>query len=143
MTHPVVQRLLGSMPEVTVERAGILHRGEFHAARQTILIRHGLRGPQWLSTIVHEALHAQRGDVGCSDSAVGARQEARCDRDAARLLINIDDLAEAAAAFAGDGHRIADELGVDYETVANRVKHLHPAERHYLRRRLEHLEESS
>jgi hypothetical protein len=142
-THPAVVAILAALPGVTVERAAIRADGEYHHARRTILIRHGLRGPAWLSTLVHEALHAQRGDEPCCRGDLEARQEEAVCRDAARLLIPIRDLAEAAAAYAGDPHRLADELGVDYATVAARVRHLHPSEQAYLKRRLEHTEESA
>jgi hypothetical protein len=141
--HPAVERLLLTMPWLTVVRAPLRERGRYYPEHRAILVRHGLRGPQYDATVAHEALHAVRGDEPCVDGACEARQEARCDQEVARLLIDLHDLADAAAAYGNDGHLLADELGVEYEVLATRVRHLHPSERAYLHRRLEHTEESA
>ena len=44
----------------------------------------------------------------------------------------------AALAWAHNLDEAADELWVDVETLEVRLAHLHPSERHYLRRRLQH-----
>ena len=41
-----------------------------------------------------------------------------------------------ALAWSLDPHEVADELWVDVPTVEARLRHLHPSEVHYLRRRL-------
>jgi hypothetical protein len=141
--HPALDRLLLSMPWLSVVRASMTQQARYYPEHQAILVRHGLRGPRYTSTVTHEALHAQRGDAPCASPVSEAQQEERTNRDAARLLIEIHDLGEIAAQYPDDAHRIADELGVDYDTLACRMKHLHPAERGYLKRRLEHTEESA
>lgn len=141
--HPAVDSVLAALPGVTIERERIADDGEYSHHGRRIFVRHGLRGPEWVVAVAHEAVHALRGDVPCCSPELEARQEAIVNRDAARLLIDIRDLAEAAAALAGDPHAIADELGVTYEVVRLRVQHLHPSERAFLKRRLEHTEESA
>lgn len=139
--HPALERLLQSMPWLSVVRAPMDQQARFYPEYDAILVRHGIRGPRYNAVVAHEAIHALRGDTQCADPASEAAQEERTDRDAARLLIDIRQLAEVAAQYPDDAHRIAEELDVDYETLATRMKYLHPSERHYLRRRLEHTEE--
>lgn len=90
-------------------------------------------------TITHEVIHVERGHTGgCDETA-----EARVRRESARRLITIRELGEALA-FHGelDLEGVADELWVDVDTLRVRLdpRNLHPAERHYLRRRLERKE---
>lgn len=141
--HPAIVRLLAAMPWLTVAKANMADQGRYYPECETILVRRGLRGGRYNSTVVHEAVHAQRGDAPCADPASEALQEMRCERDAARLLIDVHDLADAAAAYPDDPHHVAEMLAVDYDTLAVRMKHLHPAERGYLKRRLAHTEETA
>lgn len=144
MTLPApLERALQAMPWLSIDRAPMGERGRYYQQHRAILTRHGLRGPAYFTALAHEIIHAQRGDAPCCSPELEARQEAIVNRDTARLLIDIRDLAEAAAALAGDPHAIADELGVTYEMIALRVKHLHPSERAFLQRRLEHTEETA
>lgn len=58
-------------------------------------------------------------------------------RYAAKMLIHLEDLADAIEASAGVvGDDAAHFLQVDVETLDARVRHLHPGERGYLQRRL-------
>lgn len=88
-------------------------------------------------TATHELVHAELGHRGhCAGKA-----ELRVRKEAARRLISIYALGEALA-FHGedDVEALADELWVDPDTLATRLTWLHPAERGYLRRRLERRE---
>lgn len=58
------------------------------------------------------------------------------DAVAARRLIGLRQLGEALA-WSSDLDEVAEELWVDVATVEARLAHLHPSERHYLRRRLQ------
>lgn len=84
----------------------------------------------------HEVEHALHGDTPCATSELEARQELIRHRDAARKLIDVHRLADLAATYPEDPHRVAEELDVDYDTLMTRLRWLHPAERHYLRERL-------
>jgi hypothetical protein len=88
-------------------------------------------------TITHEMVHVERGDTGCCDE----KAELRVRKEAARRLITITELGEAMI-FHGehDDEALADELRVDVDTLLVRKAWLHPAERGYLRRRLEQRE---
>lgn len=84
------------------------------------------------STLAHELVHVERGPVDCR---YRHREERYVDAVAARRLIGIRELGEALA-WAHDLAEAADELWVDESMLRARLAHLHPAERHYLRRRL-------
>lgn len=62
-------------------------------------------------------------------------EEAVCRRTARVLLPEIRAVGEALA-WAHDVAEAADELWVDEDVLIERLRGLHPAERHYLRRRL-------
>lgn len=79
-------------------------------------------------TAAHELVHVERGDRTC---------DPRVHREAARRLIDVRALGEALATYDLDLPQVADELWVDDNTLQTRLDHLHPAERHYLRRRLD------
>lgn len=88
-------------------------------------------------TITHELVHVERGHTGFCDQAA----ELRVRREAARRLISIGALGEALAFYGErDLDALADELWVDVDTLLVRLNYLHPAERGYLRRRLERRE---
>jgi Zn-dependent peptidase ImmA (M78 family) len=82
-------------------------------------------------TIAHELAHVELGHTGgCAHAEEQAAREL-----AARWLIEIEDLAEAVL-WARSRDELADELWVDLDTLDARLGRLHPAERHYLRRRV-------
>lgn len=138
-----LEQLLATMPWLTIKRAPTPERGRYYPDHEAVLVRHGLRGAAYFRTVAHEAIHALRGHGPCASPALEARQEQLVERDAARLLIDIKALAEAAVMYRDDIERVAEELGVELETLQIRMRHLHPAERHYLIRRLAPEEESA
>lgn len=101
-------------------------------AARTITLDPDQDQAQRRSTLAHELVHVERGPAPhwCK-----TREEALCDREAARRLIGIRELGEALA-WAHNLAEAADDLWVDDELLRVRLSHLHPAERHYLRRRL-------
>lgn len=109
-------------------------RGTCDWNTKTIKIRPDLTWAQKRVTIAHELLHAERGPF---PRWLEPREERQIDRQVARGLIGIAALGEAIAAHPDDPHMVADELDVTVAMVWARVKSLHPAERHYLRRRLD------
>lgn len=91
---------------------------------------------------MHELVHLERGPAV---RGYGAREELEVSKEAARrLLPDIRGVGEALA-WAARGREFdaacldeaADELWVDRGTLRVRLEHLHPAERAYLKRRLE------
>lgn len=137
MTLPApVRASLDAMPWVSIGRARMRERGRYYHEHDAALLRSGLRGAAYFSALMHELVHAERGDEPCVDAACEARQELIVEKEAARRLIDVRALADVAVAYPDDPHRVAEELDVDYDTLAVRVKWLHPSERHYLRRRV-------
>lgn len=98
--------------------------------RRTVTLAKGLDQAERRSTIAHEVEHIYRGWAPCS-----SREECQVDRAAARKLIGIRELGEALA-WAHNLDEAAEELWVDIDMLRVRLEHLHPAEHHYLRRRL-------
>lgn len=86
-------------------------------------------------TVAHELEHIRRGPMP-ADSVLAGREEAAVSQAAARKLITLADLA-AALCWADTVADAAAELWVDEDTLLERLRHLHPAEVHALRRRLE------
>lgn len=133
---------LASMPAVLIDYVDLPSgHAWWSPAHQVILMARGLTSSQRRCALAHELAHIDLGHVGVDDYPDADRQDGRlhadADRLAARRLIDIHRLADIATAYPDDPHRVAEELDVDYETLAARVRWLHPAERHYLRRRLE------
>ncbi|VXB34292.1 ImmA/IrrE family metallo-endopeptidase [Nocardioides sp. AX2bis] len=103
---------------------GTLGLTDHHA--RTITLAAGMGQAERRCTLAHELEHV-----------AGHQREDVCDRNAARSLL--PDLHRIGEALAWAHHitEAADELFVDVPTLRVRLECLHPAERHYLRRRLE------
>lgn len=101
----------------------------------TVTLAPGLTQAQRRCTIAHETEHIRRGPTMLPH--LRAREEEETiDRNVARQLIGIRELGEALA-WSDDEHQVADELWVDVDILRARLRGLHPAERHYLTRRLQ------
>lgn len=86
------------------------------------------------SVLAHELQHVRFEDVVTACNFTNLRQEVRADTNAARLLIDLDDLADALRNQSHHLPGVAVELRVSLAMVNVRLEHLHPAERHYLKR---------
>ena len=113
-------------------------RGLTHFGARVIVLDSRLLQAERRCTIAHELEHVARGPSP-ADPVMRAREEAAIDRAVARRLIAIRDLGEALA-WSLDLDEAAAELWVDRPTLEARLRSLHPSERAYLRRRLEHHE---
>lgn len=100
----------------------------------TISLRRGMTQAERRSTVLHECLHVERGPVpvGMAD-----REELRVEKEAARLLMPDIKVVGEALAWSRDLAEAADELWVDEQLLRVRLQHLHPAERGWLKQRLE------
>ncbi|KRB73046.1 hypothetical protein ASE01_19925 [Nocardioides sp. Root190] len=111
-----------------------------HAPRE-ISLRTDLTWAERRCTVLHETLHAERGPS--LDGVLYEREELVVRRTTARLMLPwIKDVGEALAWSASSQwpmEECADELMVDVDVLRDRLRWLHPAERHYLARRLEEL----
>lgn len=107
-----------------------------HAAKE-ISLRTDLTWAERRCTVLHECLHAEHGPVL---DVYYERHENAVRSETARLLLpDVRELGEALA-WATCNEEAADELCVDVGVLRDRLRWLHPTERHYLRRRLEHAE---
>lgn len=104
----------------------------FHAT-DTISLRRGMTWAQRRCTLLHELLHLERGPVG---PGWAAQEEESVRRETARRLLPDIKVVAEAIAWASCEEECADELMVDVPVLRYRLKHLHPAERGYLNRRL-------
>jgi Zn-dependent peptidase ImmA (M78 family) len=89
------------------------------------------------SVLCHELRHAQFEDVHTFCGAVNKWQEQRADSEAARLLIDVHDLADALLVHQQHLPAVAVALRVSINMLEVRLKRLHPSERHLITRRLD------
>lgn len=106
---------------------------------RTVSLRSDLDQAGRRSTILHECLHIERG-APLDEPALAAREELRVRRESARILLPDIRAVGEAMAWARTHAEAADELWVDEDTLLDRLENLHPAELHYMRKRLEHAE---
>lgn len=108
--------------------------------RKVILIESGHTWPEKRCSLAHAVAHLDLGHDKMRRGYFEAREEAGANQMAARRLITLDDLAEVLC-WTRDYGEIAEELQVDVPTLRVRERHLHIAERHYLRRQVRPMEE--
>lgn len=109
--------------------------GETDYEAATITLRRGMGQALRRSTVMHEVLHAERGPV---PAGLVDREELRVWKQAARLLLpDVAAIGDALAWAQGDVVDAAEELWVCEDTLRVRLRYLHPAERGWLRNRLE------
>ena len=102
---------------------------------QIVVLDRRLNQAQRRCTIAHEMEHF--GVPRPVDPVLRERLEQQIDQRVARRLIPIRDLGEAMA-WAHSAAEVADELWVDVPTLEARIRDLHPTERAYLHKRMEH-----
>ena len=128
---------LAARPDLTLVWQPMVGRvGEYvHALR---LIRLDPRMPrrQARAVLAHELRHADAADTLTQCAHVNLRQEQRADRTAARLLIDVHQLADAMVLHDRRHSAVAVELHVSDRLLGVRLDHLHPSERAFLTRRL-------
>lgn len=130
--HP--WRFFRALPHVELVRHDGGLMGETDHEARTISLRRDLNWAQRRSTILHECLHVLRGPV---PDTLEEREELKVEKEAARWLLPEVKVIGEALAWAHTREEAADELGVDERTLAVRLRFLHPAERGYLRERLD------
>lgn len=105
-------------------------------ATKTITVDSRVLQAERRCTIAHELEHVRHGPTP-ADPVLAAREELAIDKAVAWRLIELKALGEALA-WMQNLDEAAEELWVDKATLLTRLRHLHPAERAYLARRLEH-----
>lgn len=118
---------LRSAPAIIVTRLdGVL--GLYDKTIHTVFLDDRLDSTERRCTLMHELIHAERGDTALADPVLNARQERIVHREAARRLIPIDALI-AAYAFSSAHQSVAEELEVDNHTLQVRLQNLTTLER--------------
>lgn len=119
---------LAALPDIRLYWRHQRPCGAYHHHDRAIFLRHGLTEAQSRSTLAHELVHAERGDVELSEAALNARQELVVEREAARRLISLQALADAVRWTCHPGE-VAEVLSVDVGTLRARLQHLTDDER--------------
>jgi hypothetical protein len=109
--------------------------GCWDPATSTIWLDDRLSAAERRSTLEHELVHAERGDGPCATEWHHAKQEASVDREAARRLIDVDDLVKALLRCL-DEREVAEYLNVDVDTVLTRLAYLTPGETRMVEQRM-------
>lgn len=131
-----VRRRVAQVPDLEIRRHDGGRMGRALHAAGAVSIRNGLSWHSFCCTVLHEVLHLLNGP---QPRGLRAKEEEWVRRQTAREMIpDVRALGEVLA-WAHTPMEAADELGVDIYVLRKRIRHLHPAERHYLARRLEGL----
>ncbi|WP_159073664.1 ImmA/IrrE family metallo-endopeptidase [Streptomyces sp. RTd22] len=97
--------------------------GAWCSDRKTIVVASNLSPVQERCVLAHEVEHVLADDVTCGWGPLAVRLERAADREAARKLIAISDLAEVAQ-WAPDVHAAAEELQVTERMLQVRLHDL-------------------
>ena len=126
--------LAARYPGVHVERCDCRPaRGVLVLEERVILLSRDLDWAGRRSTLAHDIAHLDLDHNPTGHRHFDARQERHADLLAARRLLTLDDLARVVG-WTMSTVEAAAELGVTHQHLQLRVEHLHPAERHALRR---------
>lgn len=121
--------MLREHPDITllIHRLQEGERGRWYPDAHVIVLDDRLTQAERRCVLMHELVHRSRGDVPCTDTLTGRRQEKSCHEQVARLLIPFPQLL-AAMQWGRDPHELADELWVDVKTLRVRIRGLSAAE---------------
>lgn len=130
---------LASLPHIELRREpiGWGRLGEYIHHLSIIRLEPSMPRRQARAVLCHELRHAEFEDVTTSCGKTNRWQEARADAAAARLLIDVHDLADALLIYEHNLQAVAVALRVSVDCVETRLHRLHPSERHLITRRLE------
>lgn len=106
--------------------------GQYHHGLRRITLDPRMPKRQRRSVLCHELRHAEAGDEHTACDRANLRQEQAADQRAARLLIDVRDLARAMVVHDCHHSAVAVELHVSDRLLSVRLDHLHPSERHWL-----------
>jgi hypothetical protein len=121
-------------PDISVHTAALPPppMGLWDESTRTVWLHRDLTSAERRSTLAHELVHAERGDVPCGDPVLDTRQELRVESEAARRLLPLPLLSDVLR-WARDPREAAAELDVDPAMLAVRLADLTAAERARLR----------
>lgn len=123
-------------PDVTIRRADLpFAHAAYLPRRRLILIARALSRRGWKCALAHELVHLDEGHPEATDGVLERRQEAATDREAARRLVGLHELADALRWALGPDE-VADVLDVETSVVRTRVRHLTDEEKEFIDQRL-------
>lgn len=130
---------LASLPHIELRREpiGWNRLGEYIHHLSLIRLDPRMCRRQARSVLAHELQHVLHEDTATICGTTTRWQEVRADHAAARLLIDINDLADVLVIHDQNIQSAAVALRVSVDMVEIRLKRLHPSERHLLTRRLQ------
>ena len=130
---------LASLPHIELRREPIAggRLGEYVHHLSLIRLDPTMPRRQARSVLCHELRHHEYSDQHTFCDQVNRWQEIRADAEAARLLIDVRDLADALLVHQQHLPAVAIALRVSIDMLEVRLKRLHPSERHLITRRLE------
>ena len=135
MPHP--WRRLRELADVTLRWHQGGPMGWTHHASQTISLREGMTYEERRCSIQHELLHIGNGP---QPLGLAGKEEESVRRETARIMLPNVRMVGEALAWSHTLEEAAYELDVDIYVLRKRLRHLHPAERAYLKQRLEYAE---
>lgn len=106
--------------------------GQYEHGLRRITLDPRMPRRQIRSVLCHELRHAEAGDEHTACSRTNLRQEQAADQRAARLLVDVRDLARAMVLHDCHHSAVAVELRVSDRLLGVRLEHLHPSERHWI-----------
>lgn len=121
-------------------RAGLA--GFYHHPSRTIAINSDTPAACQRVTLVHETIHAERGDSKCSDPWFDTKQELTVERETARRLVTVDDLVTALMECLNHDE-VAEYLEVDKRLLQVRVQLITCTESEYINKQLDKLEQTA
>lgn len=127
--HP--WRELRGRPEIDVQWAALPLDVSALVEGTSITIDSRLTQVQRRCSLLHELLHVERG----VPHGVDEREESLVEQEVARRLVPLEQLVDALR-WSRHPREVADHCWVTVDVILTRAEHLHPSERHYLRRAL-------
>ncbi len=130
---------LASLPHIELrhEHIGFGRLGEYIHHQSLIRLEPSMPRRQARAVLCHELQHVRYADVNTFCDSINRWQEMRADAGAARLLIDIHDLADALLIHDQNIPAAAQSLRVSVHCLEVRLRRLHPTERHLLTRHLQ------
>lgn len=106
--------------------------GQYEHSLRRITLDPRMPKRQRRSVLCHELRHAEAGDTHTTCDRTNLRQEQAADQRAARLMVDVRDLARAMVVHDCHHSAVAVELHVSDRLLGVRLQHLHPSERHWI-----------
>lgn len=110
--------------------------GQYEHGLRRITLDPRMPRRQIRSVLCHELRHAEAGDEHTVCTRTNLRQEQAADQHAARMLVDVRDLARAMVIHDCHHSAVAVELHVSDRLLGVRLDHLHPSERHWINSQL-------